>query len=478
MAEAGFWRLSAAELLDGYACREFSPVEVLRELYERVEQLNPVLSSFLTLNTDDAFAAAQTAERVWLSSGEKPALCGVPVSIKDSIEVEGLPTTYGSVAFKDNHQPDGELVRRIRRAGGVITGKTNLPEFALHGAVDNLLSPVGRNPWNLDHTCGGSSGGAGNSVAVGLGPIGIGTDSGGSIRMPAAANGIFGIKPTYQRIPAVQTWRAAPGRSHNGPLTRTVRDSALLLQAIAGADPRDPESNVAPVDNYLAFAQGDVRGLRVAVSYDFGRGFAMDAEALAFVREAASLLAHLGCEIIEADPPTLHEPEELEPGVWAYAGDHYAAAEAILPGFLENHIDELGPHARPIYESGPTAKAWQARRIVRRNRAFGLEMQEWFRDYDFLLSPSIGPAAKIEDIQPRDRSRALVSFTSPFNHTYNPAAAVPFGFHSNGLPLAVQLVGRLRDDVGVLRMSAAIESARPWGQQWPAMASDTSLAIV
>jgi Asp-tRNA(Asn)/Glu-tRNA(Gln) amidotransferase A subunit family amidase len=477
MANTEFWRLSAAQLLEGYARHDFSPVEVVRELFDRVDQLNPALSAFLVMNTDDALAAAQTAENVWMGPGEKPALCGVPVSIKDSIEVGGMPTTYGSLAFKDNRQPDGELVRRIRAAGGVITGKTNLPEFALHGAVDNLLSPVGRNPWNLDHTCGGSSGGAGNSVATGMGPIGIGTDSGGSIRMPAAANGVYGIKPTYQRIPAVQTWRAAPGRSHNGPLTRTVRDAALLMQAISGADPRDGESNVPPVD-FMSFADGDVRGLRVVVSYDFGRGFAMDAEALKFVREAAQLLAELGCEIIEADPPTLNEPEELEPGVWAYAGDHFAAAEAMIPGFLEKHIDDLGAHARPLYEKGPEAKAWQYRRIVRRNRGFGLQMQEWFRDYDFLLSPSIGPAAKLADIGPRDRSRALVSFTSPFNHTYNPAAAIPFGFHSTGLPLGVQIVGRLRDDVGVLRMSAAFEKANPWAHRWPAMAEDTALAKV
>jgi aspartyl-tRNA(Asn)/glutamyl-tRNA(Gln) amidotransferase subunit A len=470
MATSGFWRMSATELLAGYARRDFSPVEVVRELFERAERLNPKLSSFLAMNTDDAMDAARTAEQVWMGSGEKPLLCGVPISIKDSIEVAGMPTTYGSVPFKENRQPDAEMVRRVRRAGGVITGKTNLPEFALHGAVDNLLSPPGRNPWNLDHTCGGSSGGAGSSVAAGIGPLAIGTDSGGSIRMPAALNGIFGIKPTYQRIPAVQTWRAAPGRSHNGPLTRTVRDSALVLQAMAGYDSRDAETNIPPVDDYFAFAHGDVRGLRVAVSYDFGRGFEMDAEALAFVRQAAELLADLGCQIVEADPPILDEPEELEPGVWAYSGDHFAAAEAMIPDFLAHHVEELGPHARPIYEAGPHAKAWQYRRIVRRNRAYGLRMQDWFRDYDFLLSPLMAPAMRIEDVRTPDRSRPRTSFSTPFNHTYNPAASVPFGFHSSGLPLAIQIVGRLYDDVGVLRVSAAIESARPWSYRWPELA--------
>ncbi|MEK9659064.1 MAG: amidase [Chloroflexota bacterium] len=470
MSDAGYWRLSAVELLAGYERREFSPVEVTRELLERAERLNPQLSAFLAINTDDALAAAQRAEDAWRASGERGLLCGVPVSVKDSIEVAGMPTTYGSLAFRDNRQPDAELVRRLRREGAVITGKTNLPEFALHAGVDNRISPHGRNPWNLAHTCGGSSGGAGSSVAAGIGPIGIGTDSGGSIRMPSALNGIYGIKPTYQRIPAVQTWRAAPGRSHNGPMTRTVRDSALLLQAIGGYDPRDPESRHHPTD-YMAFDQGDLRGLRVAVSYDFGKGFPMDAEALALVREAAALLESMGCQVRESHPPTMDEPEELEPGVWAYAGDHFAAAEAMLPNFLENHADELGPHARPIYEKGPVAKAWQSRRIVRRNRAYGAAVQEWFRDHDLLLCPTMGPAQTVEQAaEVRQRSGPPQSFNVPFNHAYNPAAAVPFGFHTNGLPLAVQLVGRLGDDVGVLRASAAIEAARPWGHRWPVLA--------
>ena len=251
MSGSGFWRLSATELLDGYRRRAFSPVEVAREVFERIDRLDARLSAFLALNTDDAMRAARAAEAAWLGSGERGLLCGVPISLKDSIELAGHPTTYGSKAFVDNYQPDSEIARRIRRAGGVIIGKTNLPEFALHGAVDNRISPAGRNPWNPEHTCGGSSGGAGAQVAAGLGPLAIGTDSGGSVRMPAALNGVFGLKPTYQRIPAAQTWRAAPGRSHNGPMTRTVRDGALILQALAGRDPRDGESDLPPVDDYF-----------------------------------------------------------------------------------------------------------------------------------------------------------------------------------------------------------------------------------
>ncbi|MGH8210955.1 MAG: amidase, partial [Steroidobacteraceae bacterium] len=236
-----FWRLTATELLSGYARGDFSPVEVLNECLERIERLNPLLHAYLSINTQDARRAAKSAERVWGSAGEKPLLCGVPVSVKDTIEMQGMPTTYGSLAFKDNYQEDSEIVLRLRRAGAVILGKTNTPEFALLAATRNRLGSPGCNPWKLERTCGGSSGGAAAAVAAGLGQLAVGTDSGGSIRLPAAYNGIFGLKPTYQRIPSVQRWRAAPGRSHNGPLARTVRDGALLLQALAGFDARDPE---------------------------------------------------------------------------------------------------------------------------------------------------------------------------------------------------------------------------------------------
>lgn len=464
------WQLSAMELIDGYRRKEFSPVEVIQDVFARIEKFNPSLSAFLALNYDDAIASAKNAEQAWSSSNENGLLCGVPISLKDSIELRGHPTTYGSKAFEENFQPDSEIATRIRNQGGVIIGKTNLPEFALHGAVDNHLSPAGRNPWNLDHTCGGSSGGAGSQVAVGLGPLAIGTDSGGSVRMPASINGIFAIKPTYQRIPSVQTWRAAPGRSHNGPMTRTVGDSALILQALAGYDPRDSESNLKSIHDYFEYTSGGLNGLKVAVSYDFGRGFPMDSEALQLVRDTAEFFEKCGCTVVHADPPTIDEPEELEPGIWAYSGDHYAAAEAMIPNFLEKHLNDLTEIARPVYEAGPHAKAWQYRRIVRRNRAYGLKVQEWFKDFDFLLSPEMGPAQRLDSMRLPDRTKPPQSFNTPFNHAYNPAASVPVGFHSNGLPLGVQIVGRLGDDVGVLRMAHAIENERPWVDSWPELA--------
>jgi aspartyl-tRNA(Asn)/glutamyl-tRNA(Gln) amidotransferase subunit A len=472
MAETALWQLAASELIAGYARRVFSPVEVVDEVLARVESLNPRLNAYLAVGADDARAAAKAAETRWLAPGEKPVLCGVPVSVKDLIEVRGMPTTYGSLAFKDNYQDDAELVRRLRQAGAIIVGKTNTPEFGMLAGVRNRLGDDGRNPWNREHTCGGSSGGSAAAVAVGLGPVAVGTDSGGSVRLPAAYNGIFGFKPTYQRIPAVQKWRGSPTRSHNGTLSRTVRDSALVLQAVAGHDRRDPNSDLGPTPDFHQFAVGAVRGARVAVSYDLGHLSDVQPAARRAAEAAADLLREHGCTLVEADPPRLEVGDRLESGVWAYAGDQYAGLEALIPGFLEKHADDLTDYARPMLEGGPRALAWEYRRVLGRHQAYIAQVKEWFEAYDYLLTPAPGPAPRLGEVQAMGSGpgRLHVSFVVPFSMAQTPAATVPFGFDPGGLPVAVQIVGRHRDDVGVLRMAAAIEATQPWGQHWPALA--------
>lgn len=458
MHDWGFWRLSAAQLLDGYARRDFTPTEVTRELLYRIDRIDRSLHAYLATDLDGALAAAQAAEDRWQAPGEKPLLLGVPVSVKDTIEMRGLPTTYGSLAFKDNQRDDSELVRRLRQAGAVILGKTNTPEFGLRAQVENRLGEPGANPWQLSHSCGGSSGGAAAAVASGLGPLAVGTDAAGSIRIPAAYNGVFGLKPSHQRIPGVQAWRAAPGRGHNGPLARTVRDVALLMAALAGPDARDPDSLLPPVD-YLAFAGGTLRGARVALS----KAGLADADSDLALDHAAALLNELGCTIMMADPPADDTPEELAPGVSAYAGDHYAAAEELVPGFLDRHKDELTNYGREVHEAGSRALAWQYRRILRRNRALAVALHRWFRDFEFLLCPVAGPACTIGARRAEEKLGPL----SAFSHAGLPAASVPLGFAKGGLPVGVQVVGRFGDDVGVLRVAAAIEAARPWALKWP-----------
>lgn len=461
------WRLSAAELLQGYRCRDFSPVEVTECLLDRISTIGGPLHAFLIVDRDGAIAAARKAETAWLQSGEKPLLCGVPVHVKDTIEMAGFPTTYGSLAFKDNYQPDAEIVARLRSSGAVILGKTNTPEFALSPRTVNRLGSPAVNPWNLTRTAGGSTGGGAAAVAAGLGPLCIGTDSAGSVRLPAAYQGAFALKPSFQRIPAVQTWRASPARSHNGPITRTVRDAALLLNAVAGPHPGDPDSYRHPEVDYLGFSKGHARGARVAVSKDFGHSSPLDADQLRIFDQAVAVLKQLGCTLVEDHPPVVTGKDELEPGVWAYSGDHYGAAEAMIPDFFEKHCDDLTDYARPIYEAGRRALAWQYRAILRRDRAYGEAMRQWFLAYDFLLSPCCPVAPSNEVNETRDDRKGQFGFLAPFNHAYNPAATVPMGFSADGLPLAVQIVGRLGDDVGTLRLASLMEALNPWAQHWP-----------
>jgi aspartyl-tRNA(Asn)/glutamyl-tRNA(Gln) amidotransferase subunit A len=467
---ANFWQLSAAELLAGYARRAFSPLEVTLELLERIDAKDGALHAFLVVDRDGAIAAARRAEATWLQPGEKPRLCGVPVHVKDTLEMAGFPTTYGSLAFANNHQPDGEIVRRLRASGAVILGKTNTPEFALAPRTENRLGPATRNPWNVARTPGGSTGGGAAAVAAGFGPLCIGTDSAGSIRLPAAYTGLFGLKPSFQRIPAGQVWRASPARSHNGPITRTVRDGALMMSALAGPLAGDADSARYPEADYLAFATGNVRGARVAYSRDFGRGTTLDDAQTATFETALEVLRELGCTLVEDHPPIPNGSDELEPGVWAYSGDHYGAAEALIPNFWVKHADDLTSYARPIYDGGRRALAWQYRAILKRDRAYAERVRVWFEQYDFLLSPCapVAPLAEVGEV--RDDRKGQFAFLAPFNHAYNPAAAIPMGHDPEGMPLAVQIVGRLGDDVGVLRLAGLMEGARPWAGNWPTFA--------
>ena len=465
-----FWRLSAAELLAGYGRRAFSPVEVTREHLERIARMNGRLGAYLVVDHEGAMASARIAEAAWMQAGDKPLLCGVPAHVKDTIEMAGFPTTYGSLAFRENVQPDAEIVVRLRTAGAVILGKTNTPEFALSPRTENRLGPPAVNPWDLLRTCGGSTGGGAAAVAAGLGPLCIGSDSAGSVRLPAAYQGIFALKPSFQRIPAVQRWRASPGRSHNGPITRTVGDTALMMQALAGPHRDDPDSARYPAADYLSIVDGSVNGARVAVSHTFGRDVALEPDQAQMLERAIATMRDLGCSIVEADPPMREDSDEIAPGVWAYSGDHYAAAEDLIPNFWAKHADDLTSYARPIYAAGQSALAWQARQRVRRDRAYAARMRAWFEDYDYLLSPCC-PAAPIGDApEVRDDRKGQFSFLAPFNHAYNPAASIPIGLNAAGLPLSVQVVGRLGDDVGTLRLASRMEAANPWADRWPSFA--------
>ena len=467
--------LSATELLEAYRKRELSPVEMTRATLERIDRLNPKLNAYLAIDHDGALAAAGEAERTWAQPGERPLLCGVPISIKDLILTSWLPTTFGSLAFKDYYPPhNAPVVDRVRAAGAIVLGKTNTPEFGLIDSTQNRLAGDGRNPWNLDHTCGGSSGGAGAAVAAGLGPLAVGTDGAGSIRIPALHNGIFGLKPTFGRVPH-DGWKGAPYTSHQGPLTRTVRDAALIMQVASGPDERDPLCmRDAPPDFFAALEPGTLRGTKVALSLDYGY-IEPDPEIRQAVLDASDLLHSLGCEIIESHPPRQERPSTI---VGDTTGpDEYAWAFRLKPDIAE-HFDDLTSYGRGIVESGMAVPAWKYSAAVRRREAWAASVHRWFEDYDFLLAPVMALTAPRTDEQRRlEEGRPWPgAFLPIFNASGTPAASVPFGFHSNGLPLAVQIAGRWGDEVGVLRMCAAVEAARPWADHWPAIAREGAAA--
>ena len=466
--------LSAAELLERYRRRELSPVEVAQVTLDRIERLNPVLNAYLAIDREGALAAARAAERTWAQPGEKPLLCGVPVSIKDLLYTTWLPTTHGSLVFKDYHHPaNSPVVDRLLAAGAVIVGKTNTPEFGLLDITRNRFGDDCRNPWQLEHTAGGSSGGAGAAVAAGLAPLAIGTDGAGSIRIPCFYNGIFGLKPTFGRVPH-DGWKGAPHTSHQGPMTRTVRDAALIMQATAGPDDRDALCLREPPPDFLAALQPHALSeTRVAMSIDYGY-MEVDGEIQQSVLDASELLTSLGCQIFESHPP---RREAGDGGIDLLSPEEYAYALLVKSDF-DHHFDELTDYGRRTMEAAREMPAWKFSQAVRRREAWSAAVRRWSETFDYFLAPVMGETAPRCDAPPvyEQRRPWPGNFLPVFNQAGLPAASVPFGFHSNGLPVAVQIVGRFGDDAGVLRLAAAIEAARPWADRWPAIATEAAVA--
>jgi len=464
--------LSAAELLERYRRREVSPVEVTQAILDRIDRLNPVLDAYLVVDREGALAAARAAERTWAQPGEKPLLCGVPVSIKDLLYTTWLPTTFGSLVFKDYYHPaNSPVVDRLLAAGAVIVGKTNTPEFGLLDITRNRFGDDCRNPWLLEHTAGGSSGGAGAAVAAGLAPLAIGTDGAGSIRIPAFYNGCFGLKPTFGRVPH-DGWKGAPHTSHQGPMTRTVRDAALIMQAVSGPDDRDALCLREPPPDFLdALLPRPLAGARLAMSIDYGY-MEVDPEVQQSVLDASALLSTLGCEVFESHPP---RRDAGDGGIDLLSPEEYAYAIRIKPDF-DDHLDELTDYGRRTMEAAKEMPAWKFSQAVRRREAWSAAVRRWSETFDFFLAPVMSETAPRCDAPPvyEQRRPWPGNFLPLFNQSGLPAASVPFGFHSNGLPLAVQIVARFGDDAGVLRLAAAIEASRPWAGRWPQLAMETA----
>jgi aspartyl-tRNA(Asn)/glutamyl-tRNA(Gln) amidotransferase subunit A len=471
--------LDTVTLARRIAAKEISPLEAVDAVLERLDRLDPTLHMFRTVAPDQAREDARRIEAELAAGHEVGPLAGVPTGVKDLICTKGIRTSSGSHAYADFvPEEDDVVVERIKAVGAVVIGKTQVPEFGYSGTGQTPLAEPTRNPWNLDRTSGGSSAGSGAAVATGVGPFSLGSDGGGSIRIPASFCGVYGIKPTMGRVPlwpgtkderypGVSSWESL---EHIGPLTRTVADAALVLSVVAGYDGRDRLSIRSDDIDWRGAVEGDLRGLRVAYSADLGYA-AVDPAVREVVGRAVTVFERdLGCTVDRADPGWDDPYEALLTMI---------LAETDLAG-MRKMADELGdrmsPHLAEVLRADWTAE--QLTSAVVRRKAVTNASWRFFRDYDLLLTPTLAVPPFEHGLQgpPVIEGREVdgfywLSFTFPFNFTGQPAATVPAGFTEDGLPVGLQIVGRRLEDALVLRASAAFEQAAPWRDRWPPVVS-------
>lgn len=461
------WR-SALELATLIRQRQLSPVELVEAVLARLEALNPRLNAFCLVTAEVAQAAAREAEIAVMKGEPLGVLHGVPVSIKDVLFTRGIRTTGGSRLFAEAiPEQDAIPVARLRAGGAVLLGKTNTSEFGHKAVTENPMFGVTRNPWNLVLTPGGSSGGAAAAVASGLGPLALGTDGGGSVRLPAAFCGVVGFKPSFGRVPHAGGFPGWDHVSHVGPITRTVRDAAAVLDVIAGADDRDRTSLPRAPGAYVGACDEDVKGLHVAWSPDLGYAV-VDPEVRTVCENAAAELESLGCHV-----------EVVNPG-WESAERHFSTLVAAqfhaawgdrLPGAAA----EMDPTLVRFIERGATVGAREYLAAYGAIDTFWEEVRSFLERFDLLLTPAVAVAPfAAGEKPPRDVAGERVSvlgwmpFTYPFNLTGQPAASVPAGITADGRPVGLQIVGRRHADRTVLAAAAAFEAACPWADRRPA----------
>lgn len=477
-------RMDAVTLAGEIRAKNLSPVEVVDAVLERMELLDPTLHAFCTPTQDLARESARMLESRIMAGDDIGPLAGVPLGIKDLVCTQGIPTTSGSNLYKDFVPDEDDVsVERLRKADAIVLGKTNAPEFGYSGVGHNQIFPATRNPWNTDLTSGGSSAGSAAAVATGVGPFAIGSDGGGSIRIPSSLCGCYGMKasmgrvPLYpgcrdERYPGVSSWEST---EHIGPISRTVADAALMLSVIAGPDDRDRHSLPQADFDWAKAHEGGIDGCRIAYSADWGYA-AVDPRVRDIVGKAVEVFEKdLGCNVVEADPGW---PDPFE-AFWAIV-----ANDSDLRG-MRRMFDEIGdenisPHLVKFIRKEWTAEEFTDAQVMRKTVVN--KMWRFMRDYDLLLTPTLAvPAFEIgiqgpEVIDGRQvADTEWLHFTFPINFTGQPAATAPAGWTEDGLPVGLQIIGHHLDDALVLRASAAFEAAAPWRDRWPGLLDEMGL---
>jgi amidase len=453
---------SISELARAIESGETSAVELTQTMLERIEALNPTLKAFNTVSGEQALARAQQVEQEISEGNYRGPLHGIPVGLKDLLQTKNIRTTVSSKILSD-WIPDSNatVVDKLEAAGAISLGKLNMTEFALSGYHPDLEAPV--NPWNADHWTGVSSSGSGVATAARLCCAAIGTDTGGSIRLPSAANGVVGIKPTYGRVSRHNAFPLSESLDHIGPLASSVEDAALVLNAIAGYDIEDPTSLDIPVPDFTAGIGKEIRGLRIGVDATYNAQ--VDPEVGNALQAAAELLAALGAEIIDVDVTGIEE------------GANYwftlTGVEALLhhAAFYPQRANEYGPVFRSLLEHGAACSGAEVSRAYTARRRVRQIMNRTFQGVDMLLCPSLaGPAPALEDfppqlVMPAEAIGPVVLYQAPFNFSGSPTISVPMGFSKSGLPLSLQLVGRHCEEALLVQVAAAYEQATQWHQQ-------------
>ncbi len=462
MDEALNW-LSATAMGKAYAKRSLSPLQVAQSCLAQMRKHEPQVNAMSFVNENTTLAMAAASDTRWKTGKSFGPLDGVPVLIKDLVLVRGWPTMRGSKTT-DRNQPwdqDAPCVARLREQGAVFMGMTTTPEFGWKGVSDSPLTGITRNPWNLSKTPGGSSGGSAAALAAGYAPLAIGTDGGGSIRIPAGFTGTFGLKPSFGRVPAYPL--SAYGTvAHVGPMTRSVKDAALMLNAISQPDARDwcglPYDDI----DYTDVIKKKIKGKKIAFSLTLGY-VDVDSEIAALVTVAADVLSDLGAEIIEINPG-FDDPAKCFRDIW------WSGARFGLGGLSAEKKALLEPALAEVVEQAMSLTVEDVYEANRVRGLLGSHMRQFMTGYDVLITPTLPLAAfDVGQLDPSssDKSGKWVNwtpYTYPFNLTQQPAASVPCGFTSAGLPVGLQIVGKMFDDAIVLQISRAYEKATGFGK--------------
>ncbi len=452
-------RLTATQLLARFRDRTLSPVDATSACLARIREADPALRAFCWIDEEPALASARASEQRWQRGAPCGPLDGVPVAIKDLILTRGMPTLRGSRTV-DASQPwevDAPVVARLREAGAVLLGKTTTPEFGCKGETNSPLTGITRNPWDLAKTAGGSSGGTAAAVAAGMCPIAVGTDGAGSVRIPAAFCGNFGLKPSFGRVPA-HPLSPFGSVAHLGPHTMSVADAALAMNVMKRPDARDWTALPPDDSDYTAGLEDGIRGLRIAYSPALGYA-TVDPEVARAVRAGVDRLAALGARVTQVDPG-FEDPLEITTGLW------FVGAWTLWNGLTREQQAVTDPDFRAEAELGAAYSALDVQRLHLRRGELGSRMRQFMQDWDLLVTPAV--AVPAFEARPPGHSRmdpkamlGWTPFSYPFNLTQQPACTIPCGLTSGGLPIGLQIVGPMFGDALVLRAARAYEQVQP-----------------